>query len=168
MKRLSLLVPVLALSIFAAGCDDNDNGLTPATGGPGTIVDEAIAAGSFNTLVQAVQAAGLADTLSGPGPFTVFAPTDAAFEALEDANPGILDQLLANPQDLQPILLYHVLDGEVPASQVLSSSTLMTLQGDDLSVDASVPAVNQSVIVDTDIEASNGVIHVINAVLIPS
>ena len=121
------------------------------------IVDTAAAAGSFDTLVVAVQAAGLVDTLKGDGPFTVFAPTDAAFAKLPA---GTLDHLLANPDELAKVLKYHVVPGRLDASDVTSMSRLSTVEGSPL-------AVADIAIVKTDIMTSNGVIHVIDEVLIP-
>ena len=139
------------------------------------IVDTAVGAGSFNTLVAAVQAAGLEETLRGDGPFTVFAPTDEAFDALPE---GTLDALLADPQgDLTEILTYHVVDGEVPAADVLEldGQAVDTLQGGSFTVELEGDTVvlvdaagNRVNVTTTDVEASNGVIHVIDAVLSPT
>ena len=125
--------------------------------------------GRFTTLVAAVQAAGLAETLSGEGPFTVFAPTDDAFAALPE---GTLDSFLLpeNKQQLTDILLYHVVPGKVMASDVVGLSSASTVLGQDVTVtvqDGSV-FLNENVqIIITDIETSNGVIHVLDAVLLP-
>ncbi|MDY6938715.1 MAG: fasciclin domain-containing protein [Cyanobacteriota bacterium] len=138
----------------------------PATEG-GTIVDVAAANGSFETLVAAVQAAGLAETLSGDGPFTVFAPTDEAFAALPE---GVLDALLLpeNQEALTQILTYHVVPAEVPASDV-ATGTVASVAGEDLNLvaDPNGVTVNEATVVQPDVEASNGVIHVIDAVLLP-
>jgi uncharacterized surface protein with fasciclin (FAS1) repeats len=136
---------------------------------PEDIVDTAIAAGSFDTLVAAVQAAGLEDALRGEGPYTVFAPTDEAFAALPE---GTLESLLADPEgDLQQILLYHVLSGQVKAADVSDGLMAETLQGSSVSFavhgDGAV-SIDDAIIVTTDIKASNGVIHVIDAVILPS
>ncbi len=130
------------------------------------IVDTAVAAGSFPTLVAAVQAAGLVDALKGAGPFTVFAPTEEAFAALPE---GTLESLLADPAALANILLYHVVPGKVMAADVTDGLTATTLQGSDVSFTVADGAVkiNDANIVTTDIEASNGVIHVIDAVILP-
>lgn len=140
----------------------------------GDIVDTAVGAGSFNTLVSAVQAAGLEDTLRGEGPFTVFAPTDEAFDALPE---GTLNELLADPEgDLAEILKYHVVSGEVPAADIamMDGQTIETVQGGTLTVEvdgdkvALVDAAGNRVnVVTTDVEADNGVIHVIDGVLSP-
>jgi uncharacterized surface protein with fasciclin (FAS1) repeats len=131
------------------------------------IVDTAVAAGDFTTLVAAVQAAGLVDALKGEGPFTVFAPTDAAFAALP---PGTIDALLADPTgDLTQILLYHVVPGKVMAADVSDGLQATTLQGGTVSFTVADGAVkiNDANIIATDIETTNGVIHVIDAVILP-
>ena len=132
----------------------------------GTIVDVAAANPDFETLVAAVTAADLVDTLSGEGPFTVFAPTDEAFEALPD---GLLDALLLpeNKDVLTAILTYHVLPGEVMAADV-TAGEVATVEGSeiDITTDNGV-MVNDATVITTDVEASNGVIHVIDAVLVP-
>ncbi len=133
---------------------------------PGTITDIVVASENFTTLEAAVVAADLASTLAGEGPFTVFAPTDAAFAALPD---GTLDSLLADPENaLTPVLLYHVVSGNLDAAAVTSSDTLTTLNGASVTVstDGGV-MINNANVTTTDIVASNGTIHVIDAVLIP-
>ena len=130
------------------------------------IVETAVAAGSFNTLVAAVQAAGLADTLSGPGPFTVFAPTDEAFAKLPA---GTVESLLADVPQLTKILTYHVVSGKVLAADVVKLTTATTVEGSDLKIDASNGVkINDATVVTPDVEADNGVIHVIDTVLLPS
>jgi uncharacterized surface protein with fasciclin (FAS1) repeats len=132
------------------------------------IVDTAVAAGSFSTLVKAVQAAGLVDTLKGPGPFTVFAPTDEAFAKLPA---GTLDAVLADKAKLTAILTYHVVPGKVMAKDVaaLNGKTAQTVQGSGLAIDTAAGVkVGGANVVKTDIETTNGVIHVIDAVLIPA
>jgi uncharacterized surface protein with fasciclin (FAS1) repeats len=121
------------------------------------IVEVASSTGSFNTLITAVQAAGLMDTLSGKGPFTVFAPTDEAFAKLPE---GTLDALLADKDKLTQVLTYHVVPGRVDAQAVSGVSKLATVQGSELPVD-------EIKITNTDVNASNGIIHVIDEVLIP-
>ncbi|MGD1854106.1 MAG: fasciclin domain-containing protein [Leptolyngbyaceae cyanobacterium] len=132
-----------------------------------TIVDVAIANGSFETLVAAVQAADLVETLSGEGPFTVFAPTDEAFAALPE---GILDTLLLpeNQATLAQILTYHVLSGEVPSGEV-TTGAVETVAGEELEIiaDESGVTVGGATVVTPDVEASNGIIHVIDTVLLP-
>lgn len=131
-----------------------------------TIVDIAVADGRFDTLVTAVTEAGLVDTLSGEGPFTVLAPTDDAFAALPE---GLLDTVLADQDLLTSILTYHVIDGAVPAATVVTLDGATTLQGEDITivVDGDTVTINGATVVITDIEASNGIIHVIDAVLLP-
>lgn len=131
------------------------------------IVDTAVNAGNFTTLVAAVQAAGLVDALKGEGPFTVFAPTDEAFAAIPQET---LDALLADPSgDLTQILLYHVLSGAVMAEAVTDGLEADTLQGAKVkfSIVDGQPMINEAKIIATDIAASNGVIHVIDAVIMP-
>lgn len=132
-----------------------------------TIVDVASADGSFNTLVAAIQAADLVDTLSAEGPYTVFAPTDDAFAALPE---GVLEALLLpeNEEALTQVLTYHVVNGEI-ASSAVETGTVPTVEGSDLDAvaeDGSV-SVNGVNVVTPDVDASNGVIHVIDAVLLP-
>ena len=133
---------------------------------PGTIVEIASAAPNFKTLVAAVKAAGLADTLSGKGPYTVFAPTDEAFAKLPA---GTVETLLKpeNKKKLQAILLYHVVAGKVLSSD-LKAGNVKTVEGQDVKIDLKDGAhVNDAKVIKADIVASNGVIHVIDTVLIP-
>jgi uncharacterized surface protein with fasciclin (FAS1) repeats len=133
-----------------------------------TIVNTAIAAGKFNTLVAAVQAAGLVDTLNGPGPFTVFAPTDEAFAKLPA---GTLEMLLKpeNKSKLAAILTYHVVPGSVKAADVVKLKNATTVNGQriDIKVDGGKVMVDGANVVSTDIACSNGVIHVIDGVMLP-
>ena len=133
---------------------------------PGTIVDIAVADGRFETLVAAVQAAGLVETLQGEGPFTVFAPTDEAFAALPE---GTVAALLEDIPALTSILLYHVVAGDVRAADVVALDSAVTVQGESVSITVEGDSVrlNDSLVVIADIVASNGVIHVIDAVLLP-
>ena len=187
-RRLYVLPLLLACSLAACGDDDDDTAATDAptateaTVAPGTtmmagadIVDTAVDAGSFTTLVAAVQAAGLEETLRGEGPFTVFAPTDEAFAALPA---GTVDALLADPTgDLTAILTYHVVDGEVMAADVagmdgqevttVNGATFTVNVGDDGGVTLTDAAGNEVAVVQTDVDATNGVIHVIDGVLLP-
>ena len=131
------------------------------------IVDTAVAAGSFSTLVKAVQAAGLVETLKGAGPFTVFAPTDEAFAALPA---GTLDALLKDKAKLTSILTHHVVAGKVMAKDVvgLNGKTARTVQGGDLQIDTtSGVKIGGATVITADVETSNGVIHVIDKVLLP-
>lgn len=132
------------------------------------IVDTAVAAGSFQTLVAAVQAAGLVDTLKGDGPFTVFAPTDAAFAALPE---GTVENLLKpeNKDQLVSILTYHVVPGKVISTDLSDGLMAKTVQGSDVTITLDGgPKVNGANIVTPDVAASNGVIHVIDAVILPN
>jgi uncharacterized surface protein with fasciclin (FAS1) repeats len=132
------------------------------------IVETAVGAGSFTTLVAAVQAAGLVDTLKGPGPFTVFAPTDDAFKKLPA---GTVENLLKpeNKAQLVKILTYHVLPGKVLSKDIAGKTlSVKTVEGSEVSIDAmSGVKINGATVVKADIEASNGVIHVIDQVLLP-
>ena len=132
------------------------------------IVDTAVAAGSFNTLVAAVKAADLVETLSGAGPFTVFAPTDEAFSKLP---PGTLETLLKpeNKSKLQGILTYHVVSGNVMASDVAGIDSAKTVNGQSFSIikKGEDIMVDNAKVIKTDIVCSNGVIHVIDAVILP-
>jgi len=131
-----------------------------------TIVELAVENGNFTTLVAAVKAAGLAETLSGPGPFTVFAPTDAAFAKLPA---GTVESLLKDKEKLSAILTYHVVAGKVMAADAVKLTSAKTVQGTDIAikVDGAKVMINNANLVTTDIEASNGVIHVIDTVLLP-
>jgi len=155
MKVLAAALLALALSFSpAANAAEKD------------IVDTAVAAGSFTTLVKAVQAAGLVDTLKSPGPFTVFAPTDEAFAKLPA---GTIENLLANPDQLKAVLTYHVVAGKVMASDVVKMKSAKTVQGSSARIQArgGKVMIDKANVVQTDILASNGVIHVIDAVILP-
>jgi uncharacterized surface protein with fasciclin (FAS1) repeats len=131
------------------------------------IVDTAVSAGSFKTLATALQAAGLVDTLKGKGPFTVFAPTDEAFAKLP---PGTVEALLKpeNKSKLVGILTYHVVAGNVKAADVVKLKSAETVQGQSVAIDAADGVkINGAKVVKADIECGNGVIHVIDAVLLP-
>ncbi len=132
------------------------------------IVDTAVAAGSFQTLAKALQAADLVDTLKGPGPFTVFAPTDEAFAKLPA---GTLDDLLKpeNKEKLRAILTYHVVPGRVTAAKVVALSSAKTVNGQEMKITTmgGNVMVNNAHVVKADIPASNGVIHVIDTVILP-
>ena len=178
--KLIALFSVLALVLAACGTDDDSADETTTTAAEatptteameemeeaGTIVDVAVAAGSFSTLVTAVQEADLVGTLSSEGPFTVFAPTDDAFAALPE---GLLDTILADNDLLTSILTYHVVAGEVPAAAVVTLESAETVQGESvtITVDDGAVMVNQANVIQTDIDASNGIIHVIDAVILP-
>ena len=186
---LTLMSIFLVLALALAACSSADPTATPApaaTEAPmaepteemmeepteepmaesNTIVDIAVADGRFKTLVAAVEAAGLVDTLKSDGPFTVFAPTDDAFAALGDE---AIAGLLADPETLSQILLYHVVPGRVMAADVGALESATTAQGEDIAitVDGDKVMVNGANVIITDIEADNGVIHVIDAVILP-
>jgi uncharacterized surface protein with fasciclin (FAS1) repeats len=182
-RLAATLAAATALTVGAAACssDDSDSTAdttTSTTEAPaeemGTIVDVASGNPDFSTLVTAVTAADLAETLSGEGPYTVFAPTNAAFEALPS---GTLDELTMpeNKDTLTAILTYHVVAGEVLSGDLTDGQEVETVQGETLTVgvtddgvtltDASGNTVN---VVTADVEASNGVIHAIDGVLLPS
>lgn len=133
---------------------------------PKDIVDTAVAAGKFATLAKALQAAGLVETLKGKGPFTVFAPTDEAFAKLPA---GTLEALLQNKEELIAVLTYHVVAGEYPAEKVVKLKELKSVQGAPIAVQVSDDGVKVSgaKVIATDIRASNGIIHVIDAVILP-
>ncbi len=132
------------------------------------IVDTAVSADGFSTLVAAVKAAGLVETLKGKGPFTVFAPTDAAFKKLP---PGTLENLLKpeNKAQLVSILTYHVVPGKVMAADVVKLKEAKTVEGStvDITVKGDKVMVDKANVAKTDIECTNGVIHVIDAVILP-
>ncbi len=132
------------------------------------IVDTAIGAGSFNTLVTAVKAAGLVETLKGDGPLTVFAPSDEAFAKLPE---GTVENLLKpeNKEQLVAILTYHVVSGKVPAAEVVNLSKVETVNGQTAAIEVKDESVfiDGAKVVKTDIKASNGIIHVIDAVILP-
>jgi uncharacterized surface protein with fasciclin (FAS1) repeats len=130
------------------------------------IVDTAASAGSFNTLVAAVKAANLVDTLKGAGPFTVFAPTDEAFKKLPA---GTVDALLKDIPKLTKILTYHVVSGKVLSTDVVKLKSAKTVEGSEVKVDASNGVkINDATVTTADVAADNGVIHIIDTVLIPA
>jgi uncharacterized surface protein with fasciclin (FAS1) repeats len=130
------------------------------------IVDTAVNAGSFSTLVSAIKAAGLVETLKGAGPFTVFAPTDDAFAKLPA---GTVEGLLKDLPKLKKILTYHVVSGKVMAADVVKLKSAKTVEGSDVKIDASNGVkVNASTVTTPDVAADNGVIHIIDTVLLPA
>ena len=141
-------------------------GFTGPSNAPKSIVQTTIDAGSFKTLVTALQAAGLVETLSGPGPFTVFAPTDDAFAKLP---PGTVDALLKDIPKLTSILTYHVVAGKVMAAEVVKLRSAKTINGQSVTivVMGGKVMVDNANVIKTDIVCSNGVIHVIDAVILP-
>jgi transforming growth factor-beta-induced protein len=183
---------MLGIGLAACGDDGNDADQTPAettaeataddsemtdemtdemTGEPGTIVDVAVDAGDFQTLVAAVTAAGLVETLSGDDEYTVFAPTDDAFAAAITALGITAEELLADTETLTSILTYHVVSGEVLAADVvgLDGQSVETVNGAtvDITIDGDTVMVNDATVITADVDASNGVIHVIDTVLLP-
>ena len=178
-RMFRVLAALFALSLLAASCGDDDPVESSTADDmaeddmaePGTIVDVAVANGSFTILVAAVQAADLVDTLSGDGPFTVFAPTDDAFADLLEALEITAEELLADTELLTAVLTYHVIAGEVPASTVvtLDGQTAATVNGAvvSISVDGDAVQVNDANVIAVDVAASNGIIHVIDSVLLP-
>lgn len=161
MKKLLPIGIVAALALSVAGA--------PATARPSdekNIVQTAQAAGNFKTLTKLVVKAGLAGTLSSSGPYTVFAPTDAAFKKVPKST---LNSLAKNRAKLRAVLLYHVVAGRVPSSQVVMLKSTKTLNGKSVRIHTAGGKVfvNNAKVTKTDINASNGVIHVVNRVLIP-
>ncbi|MEE4330042.1 MAG: fasciclin domain-containing protein [Wenzhouxiangella sp.] len=148
----------LALALIAAPALADNHGKN--------IIETAADAGQFGTLLTAIETAGLTGALSGEGPFTVFAPTDEAFAAIPAKD---LEAILADTDLLTSILTYHVVSGKVMAADVVNLSSATTLQGSDvsISVDGGTVSVDDATVVATDIETSNGVIHVIDAVITP-
>ena len=183
MKRVNTILSVLLVAVFAVAACAPAATPTPApqptdmpaptattepTAAPMDIVDTAVADGRFKTLAAALGAAGLVETLKGAGPFTVFAPTDDAFAKLPA---GTIDELLKpeNKQKLTDILLYHVVSSKVMAADVVKLTSASTVFGKDVTVkvDMGTVYINDARVVITDIETSNGVIHVIDSVLLP-
>jgi transforming growth factor-beta-induced protein len=168
-----LLIPALAIVLAACSTAASPSPSAEVTAAPTEaamtkdIVETATEAGSFTTLLTAATAAGLVETLQGPGPFTVFAPTDEAFAALPE---GTLEGLLADPEALKKILLYHVVSGEVTADQVVGLTSADSVEGSAIAIavkDGTVYLNDSAKVVTTDVMASNGVIHVIDAVILP-
>jgi len=155
-RALAVVVGIAAMGATAAKASEKD------------IVETAVAAGSFNTLVAAVQAAGLVDTLKGEGPFTVFAPTDEAFAKLPE---GTVNDLLKpeNKDRLVSILTYHVVPGKVMSSDIAGKEMeVETVQGSTAEIDATNGVtIDEATVTTADVEASNGVIHVIDTVIMP-
>jgi len=139
---------------------------SPVRGADKDIVDTAVAAGDFTTLAKALQTAGLVETLKGPGPFTVFAPTDEAFAKLP---PGALNALLADKAKLTKVLTYHVVPGKVMAADVVKLKSAATVEGQSVTISTQPGVkVDNANVIKTDIVASNGVIHVIDQVILPN
>ena len=172
-----ILIAIVSMMSIAACSDDEDTAVQQSSSSMAvtssetvaplpSVVDIAVDDGRFTTLVAALGAADLVETLSGPGPFTVFAPTDDAFNALPD---GTVEGLLEDIPSLTDVLTYHVVSGSVLAETVIGLESATTLQGADvkISVMGSDVMLNESKVIITDIVGSNGVVHVIDAVLLP-
>jgi uncharacterized surface protein with fasciclin (FAS1) repeats len=165
MKKLTFLLP-LFLVTFALQTPLQAGGVSESPAKK-DIVSVAVNAGTFKTLATALTEAGLIDALQGAGPFTVFAPTDAAFAKLPE---GTLESLLADKEALKEILLYHVVSGNVSSSQVVKLDHATTLAGKNvnIAIKNGKVMINSSEVTTADVAASNGVIHVIDEVLIPT
>jgi len=164
LKSMMLVFMAIAMITFA-GCKDDEDNPTPEP--TQDIVELAQATPDLSTLVAAIDAAGLTSTLKGPGPFTVFAPTNAAFDALPD---GALETLLANPTVLADLLKYHVVSGNVKSTDLSSGPVPTLLDGESIEVSVSGGSVTlngSSSVTSADNEASNGVVHIINEVIFP-
>ena len=168
MRKLLLpLIALVAVLAAAVALGDNESTTERAAKAPkNNIVETAVGAGRFDTLVSLVQSAGLAQTLSGDGPYTVFAPTDKAFKKVPAET---LEALGNDRRALRRVLLYHVADGRYPAARVVNKRSIRTLAGPRLEVRVrkNVVRVGGARVVTPDVRASNGVIHAINRVLIP-
>ena len=157
---MTRLINIAAATVLAVGL-----GAARPVAAEKDIVDTAVAAGQFTTLATALKAAGLIETLKGPGPFTVFAPTDAAFAKLPA---GTVEALLKDKAKLAKILTYHVVAGKVMAADVVKLTSARTVEGSMVSIDAGNGVkINDATVVKADIAASNGVIHVIDTVILP-
>jgi uncharacterized surface protein with fasciclin (FAS1) repeats len=156
----STLITLLAIGALSAAP------LVATASAKKDIVDTAVDAGSFKTLVKAIETAGLVDTLKGEGPFTVFAPTDEAFAKLPQ---GTLEGLLKDKAKLTAVLTYHVVSGKVMSSDIVKLDSATTVQGQSVKVSAKDGVrINDAKVVKADIETSNGVIHVIDTVILPT
>lgn len=168
--RSAFLVPGMVLLGTACGDAPEASPRDGTRGAPSqprhSIVEVAQVAGQFSTLLAAVDAAGLTETLEGDGPFTVFAPTDGAFANLPE---GALESLLDDPEALSRILLHHVLSGRLTTGEIRERSELETVQGGTLRVDSTPRGVtiDDTYLLTADVPASNGIIHVITSVLLP-
>ena len=164
MKKLALLLAVVAVAAVAVV--STGSSATASARGTGDIVSTATAAGKFTTLTKLLKRAGLVGALRQPGPYTVFAPTDAAFKKVPKKT---LKALLANKATLKAVLLYHVVAGKVTAADVVKVKSAKTLNGKKVRIrlSGSNVFVNSSKVIKADVMATNGVIHVVNRVLIP-
>ena len=166
MKPFTSLTLAAFLAFPVAAAAQESQGYAPASAVEGDIIETAGAAGSFTTLARAIDAAGLTESLKGEGPFTVFAPTDEAFASLPE---GTLDALLQDKEKLAAILTYHVVPGNVSSEDVARLPAATTVNGKDLTITAAdgKVMVGNATVTQADIPASNGVIHVIDTVLLP-
>lgn len=168
VKKAALYALLISATLLVGVCMGVSNPMATTSMSPGgkSIVDTAIAAGNLKTLVTALQAAGLVNTLNGKGPFTVFAPTDAAFAKIPNAT---LNALLANKTQLTAVLTYHVVPGKVMSTDFKNEMMVKTAQGDNLTITLANGSVlvENAKIVQADIVCANGVIHVIDIVLMP-
>jgi uncharacterized surface protein with fasciclin (FAS1) repeats len=158
---------VAALSLIAVSISTAVAGSHEGKSGQMDIVDTAVAAGDFNTLVTAVKAAGLVETLKGDGPFTVFAPDDDAFAKIPKED---LDALIKNKEMLKKVLTYHVVAGKVMAADATKLTSAETVEGQSIKINGSTEGLklnDNTTVIKADIETSNGVIHVIDTVLMP-
>ena len=165
MKSLRTIAFAAALAVPGSLAAQEAQGYSESPA-QGDIIETAVAAGSFNTLAKAIEAAGLIETLKGEGPFTVFAPTDEAFAKLPK---GTVDALLKDKAKLASILSYHVVPGNVASRDVAGMSSAKTVNGQQIAINAkgNKVMIDKATVVQADIAASNGVIHVIDQVLMP-
>ena len=168
MKRATLSVLLISTILMVGVCLAGSNSMDASkdASSAADIVDTAVAAGNFQTLVSAVEEAGLVDTLKGEGPFTVFAPTDEAFAKIPQDQ---LESLLANKTQLTAVLTYHVIAGKVMSTDLTDDMAVATVQGENVTInlDEGGVMVNDAKVVQADIECSNGVVHAIDTVLMP-
>lgn len=159
-KPLAFIIAAASLTVSASVLAHDHGEEKP------NIIETAAAAGDFSTLLTAIEAAGLTETLAGEGPFTVFAPTDAAFGAIPEAD---LAAILADTETLTAILTYHVVSGKVTSAEVVTLDNATSLQGSDITITVANGSVlvDQANVITVDIEAGNGIIHVIDAVITP-
>jgi uncharacterized surface protein with fasciclin (FAS1) repeats len=168
MKKVALYALLISVTMLVGVCMGESNSTAAPSMSPGgkNIVDTAVAAGNFKTLVTALQIAGLVNTLNGKGPFTVFAPTDAAFAKIPNAT---LKTLLANKTQLTAVLTYHVVPGNVMSNDLKNGMMVKTVQGENLSIKLANGGVmvNNANVTKANIVCTNGVIHAIDTVLMP-
>ena len=170
MHKILMTVALLSLTttpslVLAGSCNSGHAKATEASAEKTMSIYATAKAGGFNTLAAAVKAAGLDEVLSNDGPFTVFAPTDEAFAKLPE---GTVEKLLANPEQLKRVLLYHVASGKVTSGDVVKLTSAKTLNGQNVAIDAKNGVmINNAMVVAADVMADNGIIHVIDTVLIP-